>query len=869
MKKIIVIQGTHWDYEWYFTNNNVRVLANFDIKEIIKAFKDKKLQHFILDGQTSFLEEYLEDHPEDKEIIGKLMLSGKIMAGPWFSQTDQMIISGENIVKNLQTGINFANKLGKSWNIGYIPDAFGQSQDLPKILNGFAIDKIIFWRGKKGNEREFIFKSNDGSSVDAYNIKEGYYYGGAIYWENEKVMIAELDKLFSQSKFEEIVVSVSGDQRYVDLDIDQKLFELNKKFPNYKFELGTYEEIFEKYSGVDLSTYTGEFLDAENNKIHRSIYSNRYDLKHLNHRIENKIINNLEPLLVLTANLNIETHEHLMKMIWKNVLINSAHDSAGGCNSDKTNRNIKNRFIQSEELADSYVDMLIRKIAETVGKNNDIFIFNTVPYITNKLHKLNLYTKQKNFKLFDNEKQEIDYYISSQEHVYCGSIKRDSADNEKGKYYYATEIYLKKELQPLSYEIITLVEEGPNNNFVLELKSKVIENAYFKISIENNEITLLDKINNLKLNNFIEIVSDADDGDLYDWSPLEKSSRNHLLINEQSIKNFNFEKYVFLEFEVENIVSSNLEEFIKNRKTLNQKFKVHLFLNDKWLNIKIKTNNQSTDARWRIIFNSKINYNKSIADTPFGFIERPIIQKELANWKELGWKEEPTGIYPLLSNLIAKDKNSQLSFILNGIKEYELKDEGKIEITLFRSNSFLGKPNLLRRPGVASGQEFKYVPTNDAKLHQNLNFELNLSFNKLSLGELKKITQIKNTKDIYYQNQELNRFTGPVKYFVSNKLDLALPEKKQIIKENNLSSDLVISIIKQVKDSLVLRIYNPNENDVKENGEIIFTDNYLIYETNLLEKTEDLLVKEATNKLLIPDFRKGQIKTFILEKKKG
>jgi|GEM_PF-2062179 len=54
---------------------------------------------------------------------------------------------------------------------------------MPKIYNGFDINRFVFWRGLsdgKHNLKEFIWKS-DGCKVDALNIKEGYYSGGVFF----------------------------------------------------------------------------------------------------------------------------------------------------------------------------------------------------------------------------------------------------------------------------------------------------------------------------------------------------------------------------------------------------------------------------------------------------------------------------------------------------------------------------------------------------------------------------------------------------------------------------------------------------------------------------------------------------------------
>lgn len=858
-REIKVIQSTHWDYEWYFTNNHSRVLLNFHTKELLNAFEKNKIDYFIFDGQTSIVKEYIEDHPEDLSLIKKLNKEDKLEIGPWFSQTDQFIISGESIVKNLQTGINFSLEIGKYFNVGYVPDAFGQSQDLPKILNGFGIKEMIHWRGKKGYEREYLFKSNDDSEVVVYNIKEGYYFGGAIYWETAEFLSKNLENIFSQSKLNTIGLSLSGDQRYVDFDIKQKIIELNNDFKDkYNFSLGKYSDVFKLIDTSKLNTYSGEFLDSQDSKIHRSIYSNRYDQKYLNNLLENKLINVIGPLNIMKNELGIEIHDNIIQKAWENVLINSAHDAAGGCNSDITNRNIINRFIESNEIVDSYIDMSIRKISETISNKNIVTLFNFLPYDTYDNHEIKIITKNKSFYLKDKNNNEIKYVVLEQKKEYYGSINRDKKDNKKELYYYETKVYIKYNLKPISYETINVIDKSNSSSLkLLPQNINMIKNEYYELIFKDD---LIIKDNSGNLFNFFDIYHEHDDGDTYDFSPLENQIRSKISIDQKSIKFYDKENVKKIKF---NITGKVNKELHSNKKTV-QTFLVELSLVDKWINVKLKVINKTKDSRWRLVINPKIKFKNSIADTPFGFIERPIIQREMENWKELKWKEEPTGIYPLISNLILKDEQRNINFILNGIKEYEAKESGDIELTLFRSVGFLGKPDLLRRPGKASGQEFKYVPTPDSQLlDKEMEFELSLSTYDFKLGELKKETQLKNNKILYYQNQEYDKFTGPLKYFVSNKLDIKLNNEWNLIESNEISKELSISILKELDKKIVLRIYNPNNYNIESSGQIIFKDKKKIFESDLLEVKEIFL--DENNVFKIPKFKKGEIKTFILK----
>lgn len=115
---------------------------------------------YVLDGQTVVLEDYLSVKPEDEDRIKTLVKEGRLKIGPWYTQTDEMVVGGESIVRNLLYGKLDCDKFGERMMIGYFPDSFGQSAAMPKILNGFGIDKSLFWRGyseRRGvNKTEFM-----------------------------------------------------------------------------------------------------------------------------------------------------------------------------------------------------------------------------------------------------------------------------------------------------------------------------------------------------------------------------------------------------------------------------------------------------------------------------------------------------------------------------------------------------------------------------------------------------------------------------------------------------------------------------------------------------------------------------------------
>ncbi|MEZ9706964.1 alpha-mannosidase, partial [Vibrio breoganii] len=115
----------HWDREWYFTTEESRILLVNNMEEIMKRLEsDPEYKYYVLDGQTAVLEDYFAIKPENKERVRDLVQAGKLIVGPWYSQTDTMQVGGESIVRNMLYGLCDCLELGEPMKIGYLPDSF-------------------------------------------------------------------------------------------------------------------------------------------------------------------------------------------------------------------------------------------------------------------------------------------------------------------------------------------------------------------------------------------------------------------------------------------------------------------------------------------------------------------------------------------------------------------------------------------------------------------------------------------------------------------------------------------------------------------------------------------------------------------------
>lgn len=875
--KIHVIAHTHWDYEWYFTSNESFIQLCYHVDEVIKALEENILDYYMLDGQMSIVEDYLEVNPEKKDRLMSLIQKGKLKVGPWYTQSDQMIIRGESLVRNLQLGIELGDSLGGADRLGYIPDAFGQSIDMPKIFSQMGIDKSVFWRGlssDKLKQREFFWESEDGSRVTAYNIKDGYFVGvQLIELDDSESLINQIKKDTVSSH---IALPLGGDQRYVDFNLKERIAGYNQNLTNNQFFESNYDHLFEEIASEEqeLPAIQGEFLDAEVSKIHRSIYSSRYDHKYLNDKVERRLIYQVEPLMAIADRIGIPYKKELVDKIWKLNLRNHAHDSAGSCNSDKTNQAILQRLIDADQLSYSVVDYLTRKISESRDeiKENQITVFNTLPIHREQMIKLKVSLTDTDFAVYHKGKKIAYEMISVEKHSNDPVRKKGNPSPES--YYFESEIALPIELNAMGYEVLDIVEgeKGAGSTQLVDEKHlNHIENEYYRIDCVDGKINLYNKVSGTLHENFFFIEDAGDDGDNYDYSPPEKDRKIYLDFSEGHLQYVKGELECSLK--ISGIFTIPINQDERNQEKYNGEIPyeccITLRRGAEGIDFQLDLENKAFDHRMRFVVNGDVKTDQSIADTPFGTIFRPVIDPNLESWQESGWKEEPTGIYPMLNFVNLHDGQKSITAFSKGIKEYEIigSSSKSIALTLFRAVGYLGKPDLLRRPGVASGNQFKYIETPDSQLQKKLKFKFSFMVGD-TFSEAAAYTYYQNyaVSVPYYQHQSLNQFTTTLKYFVMQPLSQTVPNSISLFDAAKVKH-VVFSSFHKSRDGkgFIIRYFNPADKKIDDGGEVICHEALKFWKFTNMAETLDGSETYQSEKIQLGAFKPKEIKTVYIQ----
>ena len=118
-RTFVVVSHTHWDREWYrpFEGFRVRLVRMLDnLLDLLD--RDPEYRHFVLDGQTIVLDDYLEVRPERRPDVQRLVQAGRLLIGPHYVLPDEFLIGGESWVRDLQIGIRSAREFGPVMMVG-------------------------------------------------------------------------------------------------------------------------------------------------------------------------------------------------------------------------------------------------------------------------------------------------------------------------------------------------------------------------------------------------------------------------------------------------------------------------------------------------------------------------------------------------------------------------------------------------------------------------------------------------------------------------------------------------------------------------------------------------------------------------------
>ena len=84
MTHYCVISHTHWDREWYLSQEVFRLRLADLIDHLLEILAREPEYIFHLDAQTVVLEDYFDIRPEQEALCRKYIREGRLLVGPWY-----------------------------------------------------------------------------------------------------------------------------------------------------------------------------------------------------------------------------------------------------------------------------------------------------------------------------------------------------------------------------------------------------------------------------------------------------------------------------------------------------------------------------------------------------------------------------------------------------------------------------------------------------------------------------------------------------------------------------------------------------------------------------------------------------------------
>ncbi len=427
---LLVVPHTHWDREWYLTFQQFRMRLVRAVDLVLDTLEaDPAFTHFMLDGQTIVLEDYLEVHPENADRLRNLARQGRLQIGPWYLQPDEFLVSGESLIRNLLVGRRMGVDYGGVMSVGYVPDTFGHIAQLPQILRGFGIDNAVFWRGvPPGKDKgAFTWAAPDGAQVLVAWLYDDFGYSNAASLPLDAESLSARAHLIAARMASRAVIDTSllmngTDHMEPQPRLPEAIAKANQLLAADGIDLtiGTLPDYIArlKQTRETLPQHVGEFRSSHSAHLLPGVLSTRMWLKQRNAACEALLTRLAEPAATWAWALGERYPGGLLTIAWRHLLHNHPHDSICGCGIDEVHAEMMPRFAQSEQIGEGVTAQALASLATRVDSHGPagatpIVVFNPAGGPRTEAVRCEVVLLSPDAELVDDEGRELPYQVLS------------------------------------------------------------------------------------------------------------------------------------------------------------------------------------------------------------------------------------------------------------------------------------------------------------------------------------------------------------------------------------------------------------------------------------------------------------------------
>ena len=339
-----LIPHTHWDREWFLPRAafHARLILMFD-ELIDRLHGDPALRTFLLDGQTVLVEDYLRARPDRENDVKTLVKTGRLQIGPSYVLADELIPSGESLIRNLLLGSADAERLGGRLDVLYSPDAFGHPAVLPTLAREFGLKYGVLWRGlggKPGQEHDFFrWRGPDSREILLWHLPpDGYEIGAALPGAGARlpdIWTQVRATLVQRAAGKHIPLFIGADHHAPHPTLARLRDLLADLEPASAFRISRLDEFFQAADSTPAKPVAGELRWSYGHTwTLQGVHGTRAPLKRRHGQVELWLERLAEPLVALARYAGGRDRRPILESAWRTLVRTQFHDTIAGSTAD-------------------------------------------------------------------------------------------------------------------------------------------------------------------------------------------------------------------------------------------------------------------------------------------------------------------------------------------------------------------------------------------------------------------------------------------------------------------------------------------------------------------------------------------------------
>lgn len=689
MKKLHMIGNAHLDPVWLWTWQE----GFQETKATFKSALDRLSEYddFVFTSSSAQFYEWVEENdPVMFEQIKERIKEGRwILCGGWWVQPDCNIPSGESFARHTLIAQNYFNdKFGITAKVGYNVDSFGHNGMLPQILRLSNMNYYVFMRPgphEKGLPgRNFIWESNDGSRVTAFQLPFAYCTFGDL----KKHIIACIEDFDSNIDDFMCFYGVGNHGGGPTIENIETIKKLQKELKDVEIIFSTPDKYFKE---LEEKKYKLPIVHDDLKHHASGCYSVHSEIKAINRASEHGLLK-AEKYASISSAIGFVDYPDNFNQGWKRVLFNQFHDILAGTSIKKAYEDARNELGEALSIASRNENNALQGISFSIDIPEEdnmipVVVFNPNSWeVTSPVEvEFGKFGNQKfgdKYKVFDCDNQEMPCQIISS-HVKVNGRNRILFPAQVPPFGYATFRIYASDDKPAIYK------KGVQTN--------ILENEYIHVEVDSQSgglASIYDKITDTEFLDGIGAISKVYHDNSDTWS--------HGIIRFDKLDG------LFKPISIKKVEDGDVRTSIRviskyQDSTLIQTFSLYKHSAD--IHVDFKVNWQEKFKCLKVEFPVNLENYKATYEIPFGHITKACNGEEEAmqNWMDL------TGLKP-------DEKLTCGLSILNNGKYSASMNHNVMKMTILRSPVFAHhNPHILQEETEAYDfidqgiQELSYV----------------------------------------------------------------------------------------------------------------------------------------------------------------